>query len=402
MDSREVYNLLSDYVSKIQRESPLKYSEEDLEKFEVSKKRVSLAPIKLKNGDIYAGEWTKQQIMEGEGLMIKAGSGKVFDGIWKDGEIVHGRIFYPGEIHYEGEISNEVPNGRGILNMPKICYKGEFMEGKKHGQGAIHFADGTRFIGTFQNDNAINGIILWPQGCSYEGEVTSFSLGPKGLFTTVEGNTYEGFWFNNKFEGLGTFSWKNHNQVYEGNYRKNKKEGHGIYYFNYPNVFYKGNWLHDKPHGHGEYQTENKTTVGLWRFGKLVQIYSEAQLESINSSEENQHKPTYSAEEELNFNLLKEDVNTNDLPNLKHETEINPSPFTVKFKPVNVSKEISTSMVQLESVTTSPIIPDENNYNQTLTENNKNSTLGDFNQIHNPRTSSVNAEIKAEPAVNAQ
>jgi hypothetical protein len=356
MDDKEFYNSLPEYVIRIQKEHPLDFNEEELEKLEVKQKRTTLSAIKLSNGDIYQGEWNKCMKMEGLGLMLKAVNAKVLEGIWKDENLIKGRIYFADETYYEGQISNEQPNGEGTFYGLGFTYMGEYKFGKKHGQGRIIFNDSTKFSGRFEDDEAVNGNIVWPNGCSYEGDVKNFTLGPNGIFTTILGNIYQGSWVNNKLDGLGKFTWKSPNHVFEGHYKKNKKEGPGVYYFNYPSVFLRGSWLHDKPHGPGEYQDEKKIVIGLWRYGRLLQVYSYTLKENTdintNLSEKSDHKLSVKEiEDEMNLKFQKEDVDTKSLPHLKHEYDYSHSPNQM-FKAINADKDIFSSK-QADSIQSS-------------------------------------------------
>ena len=56
----------------------------------------------------------------------------------------------------------------------------------------------------------------------------------------VKGETYEGNWKNNVFNGYGKYTWEN-GTVYEGNYKNNAKNGYGKN--TWPNGdIYEGNW----------------------------------------------------------------------------------------------------------------------------------------------------------------
>jgi hypothetical protein len=169
-------------------------------------------------------------------------------------------------------------------------------------------------------------------------------LGKNGVFTTPKGNFYEGEWADNKMHGHGTFNWVGTNNVYTGEYLNGRKEGYGKYFFNYPIRFYEGKWLHDKPHGRGEIHTEEKIVVGLFRYGKLVQVYSEATLggnDNGHSSNTLNNEIVLKKDDltsvEHNLVFLKEDVNTRFLSHLRRSEDDNlPTSPSKKYKPVGM------------------------------------------------------------------
>ncbi|MDP6464003.1 MAG: hypothetical protein QGH65_08865 [SAR324 cluster bacterium] len=56
------------------------------------------------------------------------------------------------DLKYEGEISNEVPNGQGTLTYPDgQKYEGEWKDGEWNGQGIFTISDGTKYVGEFKD-----------------------------------------------------------------------------------------------------------------------------------------------------------------------------------------------------------------------------------------------------------
>jgi hypothetical protein len=368
MDNKEFYNFLPEYVIRIQKEKGLDYNEEELEKSNLKQKRVTFNAIKLSNGDIYLGEWNKFMKMEGLGIMLKSGNEKVLEGIWQEDNFIKGRIYFADGTYYEGLVSPSFcsPNGEGIFYGLDYTYTGDFHMGKKQGQGKIIFSDATKFSGRFEDDQAVSGNIIWPNGCSYHGDVKNFSLGQNGLFTTNTGNVYQGSWGNNKLDGLGKFTWKSPNHIFEGHYKNSKKEGPGVYYFNYPNIFFSGLWFHDKPHGPGEYQDDKKVVIGLWRYGKLLQVFSYTTKKTSSNSNlnsnlneksgtenKNEKLSVKEIEDDLNLRFQKEDVDTKSLAHLKHEYDYSHTPNQT-YKAIKVERDRDNSSYrQAESMQSS-------------------------------------------------
>lgn len=65
----------------------------------------------------------------------------------------------------------------------QLAYKGEFLQGKRHGFGIAFFAEGHRFIGKFINDE-MEGV---------------------GVYCHPNGDRFEGYFHKNKPEGIGSY-----------------------------------------------------------------------------------------------------------------------------------------------------------------------------------------------------
>jgi hypothetical protein len=112
-------------------------------------------------------------------------------------------IFYfdDGSI-YKGEFKDGKQHGNGILTwLSGDKYEGGWLDGKKHGNGRLDLTDGEKHIGQFRDDKK-NG---------------------KGICYTKEGNSHEGDWLDNK------------------------RHGHGIIQTADGSVKYSGIWIQGKP-----------------------------------------------------------------------------------------------------------------------------------------------------------
>ncbi|KAJ9595979.1 hypothetical protein L9F63_012800 [Diploptera punctata] len=135
-------------------------------------------------------------------------------GEWKDNKKDGKGIFYThSHFQYEGDWKHDYRHGYGILSKKqendtyKSIYVGDWWNGKKHGQGRYHYADGSCFDGEWKNGKR-NG---------------------KGECFFADGSYYFGEWKNDRFHGYGLFIQSNGNQ-YEGEWQFDKKHGHGKYY----------------------------------------------------------------------------------------------------------------------------------------------------------------------------
>ena len=80
-----------------------------------------------------------------------------------------------------------------------------------------------------KKDNKLNGngIIIFPEGCFYDGTLLDGKPDGYGKFVNYDGSSYIGEWVDGKRDGWGVFDTSDHNYRYNGNWYKNKKHGVG-------------------------------------------------------------------------------------------------------------------------------------------------------------------------------
>ena len=80
---------------------------------------------------------------------------------------------------------------------PDGIYTGELLNGKKHGQGKLEYADGSYHEGIFFNDMIWtgNGTVKYSDGSVYEGELVNGEKNGEGILT------YAGYFKNDRFIG---------------------------------------------------------------------------------------------------------------------------------------------------------------------------------------------------------
>ena len=135
------------------------------------------------------------------------------------------KIYENGE-YYIGKILNEAPHGTGKLYYKNgnIKYEGEFVDGKKEGNGKYIYENGKYYSGQWLND---------------------YRHGKGILFYKNDNIKYDGEFANDKFEGKGKLYYKNGKIRYEGEFVNNKFEGKGKYIYESGN-YYDGQWLNGK------------------------------------------------------------------------------------------------------------------------------------------------------------
>ena len=120
------------------------------------------------------------------------------------------------------------------------------------------------------------GISVWPNGDLYEGYWKNGKFNGKGRHIYFCGDVYEGDWVDHKRHGLGTYvyldgtrregGWLNdefHGKGYEkwpngtifvGEFQNGKREGFGKFYYAKDGAVYEGQFKDDNMHGPGFYK----------------------------------------------------------------------------------------------------------------------------------------------------
>lgn len=123
-------------------------------------------------------------------------------------------------------------------------YLGELdQEGKRQGYGTISYFNGDSYEGFWENDK--------PHG--------------KGIYKWKIGGTYEGDFLDGQLHGFGKRIYSSGN-VYAGQFEYGKKKGKGEMYFANGD-FYEGDWDDDDLHGEGTYRwkTGDSYVGGFYR-----------------------------------------------------------------------------------------------------------------------------------------
>ena len=213
-------------------------------------------------------------MINGNGRVLSV-NGDYYEGNFNFGKIEGYGIFYSNndKYKYNGEFKENKFHGKGkiIYEKNNIIYEGEFNDGYKHGFGKITFYDKSYYEGNFEK-NIFHG---------------------KGKFFFQNGKNYTGEWKNNKMDGEGNFYWEN-GAKYKGDYKNNMREGNGVYSFGFN--LYDGSWVNGIPHGKGTLLYEGLRIVGIFRYGKILEI-----IEGKGANREMTEKLTIDSKVNLKF-----------------------------------------------------------------------------------------------------
>lgn len=221
-------------------------------------------PVKWNKKSIYIGECSGNE-MNGlgflitekgwfyEGFFIKnkyhgigrlfTNTGSIIVGEWVKNEISKGKILNFHKKTFEGELKNLEPNGSGSETSEGYTYAGQFLNGKKHGNGKVEWKDGTWYEGGFANGK-IEGL---------------------GKYHWLD-SEYDGQWKAGKMHGQGKYIW-NDGRKYEGSLVAGQREGYGVYIEG--NKKYSGYWRAGKEDGQGKLEENGQVSEGIWIYGKL-------------------------------------------------------------------------------------------------------------------------------------
>lgn len=305
------YSSVNDLTSQISNKTKTHLADNplDISKYSTNSKIFEMKPIHFNNGNIYYGNWNEMIQMEGYGKMLLSKEGILAEGLWKEGQLVKGRIYFPNDDIYEGDVKNSTFEGHGTLYFSDgVIYKGEFVCGERSGKGQQIYPDHSIYNGQFKNDlfNG-EGEFTWSNGVTYKGMFVDSQLCGKGkLMCSKLNSCYEGMFKENKFHGKGKYIWGNTQNVYEGQYENGIKQGKGVYVKNKKFVF-DGMFNNGKPHGYGEISIGNVKYKCIWRYGQS------AELPTILEGNEQQQQQQYDSSnnninEMINFQVEQEDI----------------------------------------------------------------------------------------------
>ena len=228
-------------------------------------------PIEFPNGNVYHGNWNIDGEIEGYGIYLIKNKNVVTEGIWLKGSIIYGRIFFPNEDIYEGDMKNSIPHGNGtILFSNGEIYKGNFLEGEMTGKGTFIYIDKSYYSGEIKNGVFEGkGSMKWNNGTEYHGSFVNSILSGNGkMFNNNLGEKYIGNFDKNEFNGKGIYTYKN-GDIYEGDFEYGNRKGKGIYKRN-DGVEFDCMWNDDLPNGNGVVTYNNNQLKAFWRNGIII------------------------------------------------------------------------------------------------------------------------------------
>jgi len=180
-----------------------------------------------------------------------------------------GKLTFKEGAVYEGELVNNVPNGKGKFTFAQGSYEGDFVDGKWHGKGKFTTADGNVYecswVNGIQNGK---GKVTYAKGGYYEGDFLNGNIHGKGKVTLRSGSVYEGEWVEEDWHGKGKYTMAN-GVIYEGDFvdgELNKGK------MTKPNGdVYEGDLVKCEPYGKGKMKYhDGRVEEGNWKEGEFL------------------------------------------------------------------------------------------------------------------------------------
>jgi len=162
--------------------------------------------------------------------------------------------------YYIGEV---IPSGKGIeyYKDGSIKYEGDWVNGKREGNGKAVYKNGDYYIGSFKNNfRDGKGIEYYKNGnIRYEGDWVGGKKEGYGKKIDEDGEYYIGQWKNNIRHGKGVDYSKDGKIIFEGDYVNGMFEGNGILYISEGK--YIGQFKDGLYHGKGKLYNEKGILV---------------------------------------------------------------------------------------------------------------------------------------------
>ena len=216
-----------------------------------------------KSGDKYVGQWQKNN-MHGQGVMTFK-NGKIQRGIWKNDKFI-GSKTEKSLSKYQSKAKDTIK-----LNQTNECPSSGYKDNCK---GRMSYGGGDTYIGFFKNNKRHGqGTYVYKNGTKLTG---TFYKGLPSYGTETYGGKWKGDRYTGNFEnwnrsGQGNYFWKNGNK-YFGQWQKNKLHGQGTFTWKSGNK-YVGQWEKGNQHGQGIKTYNNgKIEKGIWKSGKFLYV----------------------------------------------------------------------------------------------------------------------------------
>ena len=186
-------------------------------------------------------------------------NGSIEEGTYYENEFLGWNKFIDNQgIIYIGLFNKSGLNGKGLRYNREInhIYKGDFLNGLRHGNGK-DYRDNIKYEGEFIKDKKCGkGKILFDSGDTYEGEFNENKFNGYGHYIWAKNkHEYKGNYLNGKFNGEGFYKW-GENEYYNGEYVNGIKEGEGELSFKNGQKFFV-NFTNGKPNGVGVFQDQD-------------------------------------------------------------------------------------------------------------------------------------------------
>ncbi|CAG9331540.1 unnamed protein product [Blepharisma stoltei] len=143
----------------------------------------------------------------------------------------NGEIIYSNGDKYKGKWINDKKEGYGkyLYKDIGITYKGDWHMNNRHGNGKMKFSNGDVLQGSWSNGYLNDGyvIILYGNGDKYQGEIVNGMRHGEGTIKYQQGYFYRGPWKEDHRSGIGLITYKTE-FFFEGLFINDSTEGKGV------------------------------------------------------------------------------------------------------------------------------------------------------------------------------
>lgn len=170
---------------------------------------------------------------------------------------------------YKGYFENSRPTSCGMLVSKDRVYLGNFSDGNIEGKGTIKdIKNAWVYEGEISN-NQPNGAgkIAYGNGEVYHGQFLRGEKSGTGVYEWNDGRRYKGKWLEDTMEGFGTFTWGD-GRKYQGEFKNGVKDGKGKFLFS-NGGFFEGKFKRGLEHGKGKiFKPGEGLSHGIWEYGR--------------------------------------------------------------------------------------------------------------------------------------
>ena len=226
-----------------------------------------------------------------------------------------GQMAYANGDKYFGEYARDCFEGFGVFQWAPFeddethetvagkRYEGDWMNGKKHGQGVFLMGDGNVYSGGFEKDMYHHkGTLRCRNGDIFNGEWARGKADGKQHVMLHNEDVYTGMMKAHMYHGKGKYEYNNNTGWYDGEWQRGLRHGKGVRLFSNGNKYigafsegemegegimlyangdqYVGEWAHGHPQGQGVMKyAHGETYEGSWLsgfiFGQGKYVYTD-------------------------------------------------------------------------------------------------------------------------------
>ena len=194
---------------------------------------------------------------------------RIYEGNFIDGKRDgNGKEVWPNGTIYSGQFKNDLKHGNGIFTWSNgDKFVGEFVVDWRYKGLFVWGESGDSFDGTFKKNKLEFGLYKWAKGNSFNGSWKD-NKKVKGIFTWANGNTYNGEWKDSLQHGYGVFTWADESK-YVGEFLNGEFSGFGTLYDIKGIKTHEGNYLNDNPNGQGTKYFSDGKYIGEFKDNQL-------------------------------------------------------------------------------------------------------------------------------------